>query len=79
VTAEQFYYFICGAVLVLTLVIFWVAVIIPGKNQWEKRFFVAWFAIFVLCMITMSVDLMIYTNSSMATVFRFNAKNFYIN
>ena len=71
-TAEQFYYFICGAVLVLTLVIFWVAVIIPGKNQWEKRFFVAWFAIFVLCMITISVDLMTYTNSSMVTVARIN-------
>ncbi len=37
-TAEQFYYFACGAVLVLTLVIFWVAVIMPTKNQWEKRF-----------------------------------------
>lgn len=71
-TAEQFYYFACGAVLVLTLVIFWVAVIIPGKNQWEKRFFVAWFAIFVLCMITISVDLMTYTDSSLATVAKIN-------
>lgn len=67
-TVEQFYYFLCGAVLVLTLVILWIAVIMPGKNQWNKRFFVTLFAVFVLCMITIFVDLMTYDDSSMATL-----------
>ena len=65
-TAEQFYYFACGAVLILTLVILWVAVIMPSKNQWNKRFFIAFFAVFVLSMLTLFIDLVIYEDPTMA-------------
>lgn len=69
---EQFYYFICGAVLALISVMLWVAVTMPGKNRWNKRFFIAFFAVFVLSMITIFVDLMTYTNPGMTTVSRIN-------
>ncbi|MBQ7198132.1 MAG: histidine kinase [Selenomonadaceae bacterium] len=65
-TAEQFYYFVCGAVLILTLVILWIAVIMPSKNQWNKRFFVSLFAVFVLSMLTLFIDLVIYEEPTMA-------------
>ena len=59
--------------LVLTLLTLWVAVIMPGTNRWNKNFFVALFAIFVLCMISFFVDLLIYTNPNMATAERITA------
>lgn len=65
-TAEQIYYFVTGAVLALTLVILWVAVIMPDKNQWNKRFFVSLFAVFVLSMMTLFIDLVIYEDPTMA-------------
>lgn len=64
-TWEQIYFSACGAVLVLTVMIFWVAVIMPGMNQWNKRFFVTLFAIFVLCMITFFVDFVVYDDPDM--------------
>ena len=63
---EQIYFFVCGAVLLVTVLILCVAVIMPGTNQWNKRFFVTLFAIFVLCMITFFVDLLVYNDPSMA-------------
>ena len=64
-TWEQIYFSVCGAVLVLTVLIFWVAVIMPGMNQWNKRFFVTLFAIFVLNMIAFFVDFVFYDDPSM--------------
>jgi len=43
----------------------WITLIIPNPNQWNKRFFVAMFAIFVLCMIDFSVDLLVYDDPNM--------------
>ena len=63
---EQLYFFACGAVLVSTLLTLWVAVIMPGTNQWNKRFFIILFAVFVLCMIALFGDLLVYTDPSMA-------------
>lgn len=62
---NQFYFFVCGAVLVLSVLIFWIAVIIPGMNQWNKRFFVILFADSVLCIIALFVDLIVYSDSSL--------------
>ncbi|MBO4779752.1 MAG: histidine kinase [Selenomonadaceae bacterium] len=62
---NQFYFFVCGAVLVLTVMIFWIAVIIPSPNQWSKRFFVILFADSVLYMIAAFVDLLVYDDPSM--------------
>ncbi len=64
-TWEQIYFFACGAVLVLTVLILWVAVIMPGMNQWNKRFFVTLFAIFALNMITFFVDFVVYDDPTM--------------
>jgi len=64
---EQIYFFVCGAVLLVTVLTLCVAVIMPGTNQWNKRFFVTLFAVFVLCMITFFVDLLVYNDPSMAT------------
>ena len=52
--------------LVLTMLTLWITLIIPNPNQWNKRFFVAMFAIFVLCMIDFSVDLLVYDDPNMA-------------
>ena len=65
-SSEQIYFFICGAVLVLTVLILWVAVIMPGTNKWNKRFFVTLFAFFVLSMISLFVDLLVYDDPNMA-------------
>ena len=62
---ENFYFFICGAVLVLTVMTFWISFIMPGTNQWNRRFFVIMFAVFVLYMISASVDLLVYGDPSM--------------
>ena len=63
---ENFYFFLCGGVLVSMLLIIWVSFIIPGTNQWNKRFFVAIFFIFVLSMVALFVDLLVYDDPSMA-------------
>ena len=62
---EQFYFFVCGAVLVLTIMTFWISIIMPSTNQWNKRFFIILFANSVLYMISALVDLMVYNNPSM--------------
>ena len=67
---EQIYFFACGAVLLVTIMTLCVAVIMPGKNQWNKKFFITLFAVFVLCMIALFVDLVIYEDPTMATAER---------
>lgn len=63
---ENFCFFECGAAITLMLVIIWVSFIIPGTNQWNKRFFVAIFFVFVLSMVALFVDLLVYDDPSMA-------------
>ena len=62
---EQIYFFACGAVLLVTILTLCVAVIMPGTNQWNKNFFVILFAVFVLCMVSLFVDLVIYEDPLM--------------
>ncbi len=62
---ENFYFFLCGAVITLTVLILWISVILPGMNEWNKRFFVTLFAVFLLCMISMSVELLTYGDPNM--------------
>ena len=63
---EQIYFFACGAVLLVTIMTLCVAVIMPGTNQWNKRFFITFFAVFVLSMVSLFVDLVIYEDPNMA-------------
>lgn len=65
-TWEQIYFFSCGGVMVLMLVTLWLAVIMPGMNQWNKRFFVTFFIVFVLSMVSLFVDLLVYDDPTMA-------------
>lgn len=65
-TLEQIHFFVCGAVLLVTVLTLCVAVIMPGKNQWNKRFFVALFAVFVLSMFALFADLLVYDDPTMA-------------
>ena len=65
-TWEQIHFFVCGAVLLVTVLTLCVAVIMPGKNQWNKRFFVALFAVFVLSMFALFADLLVYDDPTMA-------------
>ena len=62
---EQFCFFLCGSVMTLTVLIIWVSFIIPGINKWNKRFFVTLFAVFLLCMFSMFVELFTHANPSM--------------
>ena len=52
--------------MLVTLMILFIAVVIPNPNQWNKRFFVAMFAIFVLFTIATFVDLLVYDEPNMA-------------
>ena len=65
-TLNQFYFFMCGAVLVLMVLIIWIAFIIPSINKWNKRFFVGLFAVFLACVISMAVELLTYGKPSLA-------------
>ena len=63
---EQIYFFAYVAVLILTVLILCVAVVIPNPNQWNKRFFIAMFFVFVLGMVSLFVDFLIYEDPNMA-------------
>ena len=62
---REFYFLLCGGIIISTLLILWVSFIIPGMNKWNKRFFVTLFAIFLLCIVSMSVELLTYGNPNM--------------
>ncbi|MBQ6006865.1 MAG: histidine kinase [Selenomonadaceae bacterium] len=62
---NQIYFFACGAVLLVTIMTLCVVVIMPGTNQWNKNFFIILFTVFVMCMIALFVDLVIYEDPSM--------------
>ena len=62
---NQIYFFACGAVLLVTIMTLCVVVIMPGTNQWNKKFFIILFTVFVLSMIALFVDLVIYEDPSM--------------
>ena len=58
-----FYFSIFSAALVLSLLGLWFAVIIPGIDRWSKRFFLCYFAAFMLCCVFGFVDVSFEANS----------------
>lgn len=62
---ENFLFFLGGAVMTLTVLIFWISFILPGMNQWNKRFFAILFADSVLYIISSFVDLVVYGEPNM--------------
>lgn len=65
ISLENFYFFVCGAVIVLSILVLWVSFLIPGMNQWNKKFFVTLFAIFMLYLISAFFDLIVYGKPSL--------------
>ena len=63
---KEIYSFVCGAGMVLMILILWIAVIMPGTNRWDKRFLVTLFTVFMLCMIVFFVDFLVYDDPNMA-------------
>ena len=65
-STKEIYSFVCGAGMVLTILILWIAVIMPSTNRWDKRFLVTLFTVFMLCMIAFFVDFLVYDDPEMA-------------
>lgn len=72
-SGDQPYFFIGGAVLVLAALMLWIAVIMPREDRWNKRYVVTLFAVFVLWIISIVVDLFIYADPAMALAERITA------
>ena len=64
--ADQLSLFLAGALLTLSVLELWFAVIMPGMTRWDRRFFIAIFTILLLCMGVYLVDLLTYRDSGMA-------------
>ena len=59
-----------GAILMLSALELCFVIIMPGTDQWNRRFFIAIFTILLLCMFAHIVDLLTYRDSDMALVGR---------
>jgi len=56
---EPFYYFIIGAVMLLSFMGLWFTVIMPCMDRWSRRFFIGYFSVLLLCSVVSLVDLII--------------------
>ena len=70
---KEFYFFLGGAILVLSVLILWITIIIPGTNRWNKRFIASMFAVFVLFILSCIVDLVVYTDPDWITLERISS------
>ena len=64
---DLFGFFTCGAMLLLTLLGLGVAVIMPGMDRWNKRFFMFFFAVLVLYMAASAFPLVAWGMALSAT------------
>ncbi|MBQ9564840.1 MAG: histidine kinase [Synergistaceae bacterium] len=63
---DQLSLFMSGAMLMLSALELWFALIMPSASRWNRRFFIAIFTILLLCMGAGIVDLLTYRHSGMA-------------
>ena len=63
---ERIEFFLCGAMLLLMVLGLSNAVIMPGIDRWNKRFFVVFFATLVLCVGACFADSIVYRDPDMA-------------
>lgn len=54
------YYFLFGAMTMLSLTGLWLTFVMPGLDRWNRRFFRILFSCLVLCMLSYLVDLILY-------------------
>ncbi len=67
---EQIFLFLLGAILMLSALELWFALILPGMNRWNRRFLIAVFTILLLCMCAGLVDALTYRKTGMALALR---------
>jgi hypothetical protein len=49
-------FFLCGAMLVLMLMGLLIAIIVPGIERWNRRYFITQFAVLSFCLLSVTVD-----------------------
>ena len=59
-----------GAMLALTLTAMVIAVVMPGSDRWNRRFFTGLFATNMLCMVSVLIDYLTWENPGMAMAAR---------
>jgi signal transduction histidine kinase len=64
-------YTLCGAGLLLSIIGLWFSVIIPGINQWSKRFFLSYFLVFLLCCLSGFIEMVIQSYHVPGVIFYF--------
>ena len=70
VWVDHFYFFVCGALLAMTTLGLGISFVMPDNDRWNSRFFVTIFTIQVLCIGAFTVDMIVYSNPTMATAER---------
>ena len=65
-----FYFFICGAALLLSALGLWFAAIMPGFDRWSKRFFLSFFAVLMLACFFSILDVILSYYAVPVMVFR---------
>ena len=60
---EVFYISIISAALLLCVLGLWFTAIIPGIDRWSKRFFQAYFSVFILCCILGFAEIAFFAHS----------------
>ena len=68
--SDIFYFSIISAALLLSVLGLWFTVIVPGIGRWNKRFFLSYFIVFMLCCVAGLADVTLsYTSGPSATYF----------
>ena len=55
-----FYFSVVSAALVLSLLGLWFTAIMPGMDRWNKRFFLSYFAVLMLCCLSATAEMALY-------------------
>ena len=56
---DAFYFSMISAALLLSLLGLWVTVIVPGIDRWNRRFFLSYFIVFMLCCVAALADMIL--------------------
>ena len=65
---DQVSFFVCGGMLILVVVGLVSAAIMPGMDRWNRRYFIVFFSVLVLCMSVFCVDDIVYGRPNLVTV-----------
>ena len=65
---DQVSFFVCGGMLILVVVGLVSAAVMPGMDRWNRRYFIVFFSVLVLCMSVFCVDDIVYGRPNLVTV-----------